>query len=402
MQVAIIGGGASGIFCAVLLSLYKIPVLLFEKNKTLGKKLLASGNGKCNIHNIHISYKNFQTQSFATGDLQKLLGRLSFSAFEKICQKLGLLLEIQDNGRVYPLSHSSKSVLGIFQNVLHTAQHSQIHLENTITSIQKTQEGFLLQNASREYYFSTHLILACGSQAAPKLGGSDLGFQLARQLHLKLENTYPVLCPILIDSQFFKHLSGTKIKAKLTLKANNQKILEHCDDVLFTDYGISGFCALDISLFLNPSKTQEVFLDFLPTLDLKTLENLLLQAIKSPNTNALESQLSGFLHPKIAKAILQHHPLHHTKHCKQLAFLLKNFLCQNAKAKGFESAEASAGGVSGKAINPLSLESLSVKNLYIIGEMLDVVGDRGGYNLAFAWTCAWCCAQNIQKHSRKT
>ncbi len=479
-SVAIIGGGASGIFCAVLLSLHNIPIVLFEKNKTLGKKLLATGNGRCNIHNIHTNSTHFQSTSFLPKDLQHILQNYPFNAFVKTCQTLGLHFHTQENGKVYPLSNSAKSVLEVFTQALNTNPNLQIHLNTEITTITKSDSNFLLHshnhtesfaksvlevftqalntNPNLQIHLNTEittitksdsnfllhshnhtesfstLILACGSQAAPKLGGSNKCEILAKQLNLKYHQAYPALVPLNLDSTFLSSLSGVKIQAKLTLKENEQILAQTLDDVLFTNYGISGFGVLDLSSFFQTRQNLTLMLDFLPNLTPKTLENSLQNTLKNNPKIPLETLLNGFLHPKIAKAFATHfnflpnltpktlenslqntlknnpkipletllngflHPKiakafathfnfnpSNTKQLKQFLFTLKNFPCKNPKLKDFESAEVCGGGVSGKEINPNTMESKKHKNLYIIGEMLDIVGNRGGYNLAFAW-----------------
>ncbi|WP_440939862.1 aminoacetone oxidase family FAD-binding enzyme [Helicobacter winghamensis] len=278
-SVAIIGGGASGIFCAVLLSLHNIPIVLFEKNKTLGKKLLATGNGRCNIHNIHTNSTHFQSTSFLPKDLQHILQNYPFNAFVKTCQTLGLHFHTQENGKVYPLSNSAKSVLEVFTQALNTNPNLQIHLNTEITTITKSDSNFLLHSHNHTESFST-LILACGSQAAPKLGGSNKGEILAKQLNLKYHQAYPALVPLNLDSTFLSSLSGVKIQAKLTLKENEQILAQTLDDVLFTNYGISGFGVLDLSSFFQTRQNLTLMLDFLPNLTPKTLENPLQNTLK--------------------------------------------------------------------------------------------------------------------------
>lgn len=401
-KVAIIGGGASGIFCAVLLSLHNIPIVLFEKNKTLGKKLLATGNGRCNIHNIHVDPIHFQSSSFHLQDLQYILQNFSFKAFEKTCQNLGLLLNPKEDGRVYPLSNSAKSVLEIFMHTLKTNLNLQVHLDTEITAITKKDSDFLLHSCSGITSFKT-LILACGSQASPKLGGSNKGEILAKQLNLKLHPIYPSLVPLNLDSIFLSSLSGVKIKAKLTLKENGQILAQTLDDVLFTSYGISGFGVLDLSSFFQTRQNLSLTLDFLPNFTPKALENILQNTLKNNTKMLLETLLCGFLHPKIAQAFATYFNFNpnNTKQLKQFLFTLKNFSCKHPKLKDFESAEVCGGGISGEEINIKTMESKKHRNLYIIGEMLDIVGNRGGYNLAFSWASAQICAKTILGKTNK-
>ncbi|WP_297812571.1 aminoacetone oxidase family FAD-binding enzyme [uncultured Helicobacter sp.] len=397
-KVAIIGGGASGIFCAICLLSYGIPVVLFEKNKILGKKLLATGNGRCNIHNRHTSANRYQTSTFSLKEIQNILENFNFKAFVKICQKFGIALEICEDGRVYPQSNSAKSVLEVFSNILKDSENFTMALETEILELRQTQEGFLLKSSQGQGEYSC-VVLACGSEAAPKLGGSDKGLELAKSLGLDIVQTYPSLVSLKLESSLICALSGVKIKAKLTLKKANQMLTEVLGDVLFTDYGISGFGVLDISSYVRLEKDLQIVLDFLPSFEERALENQLANLVKTyPNRNLI-SLLSGFLNPKIAKVFAQNFSWNpkNTKQLKQLVYRLKNFELKNPTTKGFENAEVSGGGISGKEINPKTMESQKCPNLYIIGEMLDIVGNRGGYNLAFAFSSAWICAEAIRE-----
>ncbi|WP_297578836.1 aminoacetone oxidase family FAD-binding enzyme [Helicobacter sp. UBA3407] len=396
-KVAIIGAGASGIFCAMLLLSFGIPIVLYEKNKTLGKKLLATGNGRCNIHNQHTNAKHYQTSSFTPKEIQSILQTCSFGTFAKTCQKLGIALEICEDGRVYPQSNSAKSVLEVFGDILKDSKNFTMVLETEVLELCQTQGGFLLKSAQGQEKYSC-VVLACGSEATPKLGGSDKGLELAKNLGLEIVQTYPSLVSLNIESPLICALSGVKIKAKLTLKKANQTLAEVLGDVLFTDYGISGFGVLDISSYVRLEKDLTMILDFLPSFEERALENQLVNLAKTYPKRNLISLLSGFLNPKIAKAFAQnfHWNPKNTKQLKQLVFKLKNFELKNPTTKGFENAEVSGGGVSGEEINPKTMESKKYSNLYIVGEMLDVVGNRGGHNLAFAFSSAWVCARAIR------
>lgn len=396
-KVAIIGAGASGIFCAICLLSFGIPVVLFEKNKTLGKKLLATGNGRCNIHNQHIHTSHYQSSSFSTQEIQGILEAFNFQAFHKFCQRLGIALEICEDGRVYPQSNSAKSVLEVFSDTLKDSENFTMALETEVLELCQTQEGFLLKSSQEQGEYSC-VVLACGGEAAPKLGGSNKGLELAKSLGLEIVQTYPSLVSLKLESPLIRALSGVKIKAKLTLKKANQTLAEVLGDVLFTDYGISGFGVLDLSSFIRLKKDLQVILDFLPNFEERDLENQLANLAKTYPKRNLIVLLSGFLNPKIAKAFAQnfHWNPKNTKQLKQLVFKLKNFELHKPLLKGFDNAEVSGGGVSGREMETQTMESKKYPNLYIIGEMLDVVGERGGYNLAFAFASAWVCARAIR------
>ncbi len=379
-----------------MLAKYNIKTIIFEKNKILGKKLLATGNGRCNIHNANTNANEFQSSSFLTNELESILNSFDFKAFEKICKNLGLLLTKTENQKIYPLSNSAKSVLMIFEKHLQQAKNLKILCENEVTKIANFKNGFQLETNNKELHICTHLILACGSQAHPKLGGSAKGLALAKSLQLEILQPYPSLTPLNCNIKSKEQISGVKINAKITLKDSIKILAQTTNDVLFTSYGISGFGVLDISSYCKTKKNLEIILDLLPTLSLQELENHFLH---KHNANlSLESILCGILPPKLAKYFMQNFNFtNNTKHIKQLCFLLKNFNLKNIIPYGFEMAEVSGGGVSVKEIDAKTFASKKIKNLFIIGEMLDIVGNRGGHNLAFAWASAWHCAQAILK-----
>ena len=272
-----------------------------------------------------------------------------------------------------------------------------LKLEEEILSISQTADAYCLQSPKDTYTF-THVILACGSEAMPKLGGSDKGLKLVKSLNLEILPTYPSLVPLKINSPKLQNLSGIKLKANITLMEANRSIYQTYDDLLFTNYGISGFGVLDASSYLYQAKNPKILLDLLPTFSAKSLENIFLNLIKSyPNKNTTEI-LSGLLHPKLALHLVKNLKLQltNTKTIKQTLYALKNLTLDSPSLYGFDSAEVSGGGVSAREINTTSFECQKFKNLYIIGEMLDIVGNRGGYNLAFAWASAWNCAKAIQ------
>ncbi|MDY4426637.1 MAG: aminoacetone oxidase family FAD-binding enzyme [Helicobacter sp.] len=372
----------------------KIPIYLFDKNKIIGKKLLATGNGHCNIHNQSLSPSCYQSSSFSPKEIHTILKNFDFNAFKRFCEKIGLFLEIKENGKAYPISSSAKSVLEIFMPLLESVT---LKLEEEILSISQTADTYCLQSPKDTYTF-THVILACGSEAMPKLGGSDKGLKLVKSLNLEILPTYPSLVPLKINSPKLQNLSGIKLKANITLMEANKSIYQTYDDLLFTSYGISGFGVLDTSSYLYQAKNPKILLDLLPAFSAKSLENIFLNLIKSyPNKNATEI-LSGLLHPKLALHLVKNLKLQltNTKTIKQTLYALKNLTLDSPSLYGFDSAEVSGGGVSAREINTTSFECQKFKNLYIIGEMLDIVGNRGGYNLAFTWASAWNCAKAIQ------
>ncbi|MDA3967252.1 aminoacetone oxidase family FAD-binding enzyme [Helicobacter sp. WB40] len=383
------GGGASGIFVAVLLKGCGLDITIFEKNKTIGKKLLASGNGKCNIHNTNGSSSDYASSSLDKNQIQKIINKFTYSDFYKLCSKLGLPL-IAEGSKVYPMSYSAKSVLEVFQLSL---EEVHIRCNEEIIDI-KLDKNYKIKSNKQEYEYD-FVVVSCGSNAHERLGGSDSGYRLGQKLGFQLVDTYPVLTPLKCK-QVFCDLNGLKVFSKITLKDKNIKIIEIDGDLLFTNYGVSGFGILDISYYLNLCEIPSFSVDLLPNISKEALEKILINSIKTYKNASLCEILSGIVNPKLAK-YLTNNKKSDIKSIKNIVYAIKNLQITPELTQEANNAEVCGGGISFECINIDTFESKKYKNLYIIGEVLDIVGKRGGHNLAFAWSGAYICANSIKK-----
>lgn len=393
-RVAIIGGGASGLFSAILCAKSGCEVHLFEQNAKCGRKILVSGNGRCNISNTNLCANDFFGQNPAF--VEYALNEFGFSAFEKFVNSLGLMLEKKDDGRAYPLSNEAKSVVKIFEEVARVLG-VHFHLESKVTEIK-----WLLQ---------THdaVIVATGSEAASHLGANTDGYSFAKEFGHTIIPTYPSLVQLHLNSSLPNKMSGAKLNAQVTLLLNNKKESTAFGDVLFTNYGVSGFAILDISqmasVALMSHQAVDISINLLPNYNMQLLSSHILKvATNLPELTILEI-LAGLLPLRIAQVLLQSLSFEphtkakdiHTKLAKQIANRVLEWRFEVSDTHGFRHAEVSGGGVSTFEVNPKTMESLKQKNLYFCGEVLDVVGRRGGYNFAWAWASAYLAAKNIAK-----
>jgi len=394
-QVAIIGAGASGLATAVFLSEYNINVTIFEKNNKIGKKLLATGNGKCNVTNKNISIENFHTTYHSKKELKKLLNIFDFEKCKKFFSNLGVEFLYRENGRAYPMSSSSSSIVDalIFKN---EQVGTKILLNTPIESIQEQNEKFLINN---EKIFDI-LILATGSIAMPKLGGSDSGYDLAKRFKHTIIPPQPSLVQLVSNNKNLDMISGVKLTG--TVK-------NHTGDILFTKYGISGSAILDISreiaIELQTKKEIQLSIDIAPELSKEKLKSMLQQRVKSQGEKKVSLWLDGIFHKKLSQYLIQSIKLpSHIQKGKQLGTKEINKLVHSIKSlsftiidtKGFDNCEVCSGGVDLNEINLYTMESKKQKNLYITGEVLDIDGDCGGYNLHFAWASAYATATAIK------
>jgi hypothetical protein len=393
-KVAIIGGGASGLLCAIFCARASCEVDVFEQNSKCAKKILVSGNGRCNIANKNLSTHDFfsDNPSFVVDALENF----GFKEFSNFASSIGLLLDVKDDGRVYPLSNESKSVVSLLLS--HASNLGvKIHTDTKITDI---KELF------KEY---ESVVVASGSEAAEHLGGNSDGHKFAKEFGHNIIPTYPSLVQLHLDSSIAHKMSGVKRVAEVTLLINNKKDISTYGDILFTNYGISGFAILDISQRASVALMEYVKVDIsinlLPSFNMQKLSTHISKLAQSMSEFLALDILAGLVPLKIAQGLLQSLDLPqntsareiHTKLSKKIANKMLNWRFEVTDTHGFRHAEVSGGGVDTTEINPKTMESLKQKNLYFCGEVLDVLGKRGGYNFAFAWASGYLCSKDITK-----
>ncbi len=393
-KVAIIGGGASGLLCAIFCARKNIHIDLFEQNSKCAKKILVSGNGRCNITNKNLSSNDYFSQNPSFTEFA--LKEFGFVEFEKFCNSIGLLLDAKDDGRVYPLSNEAKSVAAL---LLSHAQSLgvKIHTDTKITDI---------KNMLNEY---DAVVVATGSEAASHLGGNRDGLKFAKEVGHNIISTYPSLVQLHLDSNSVKKMSGAKTDGEVTLLINNKKETSSSGDILFTDYGVSGFAVLDISqaasVALASGADVNISINLLPEFNAQKLSSHISKLASMQSDFRLADILAGLLPLKIASTILDELKLSATlsakdidaKLGKKIANQILNWRFKVSDTHGFRHAEVAGGGVDTTEINPKTFESLKQKNLYFCGEVLDIVGRRGGYNFAFAWASGYLAANDIIK-----
>ena len=396
-KIAIIGGGASGLMCAILCAKANIKVDLFEQNNKCGKKILVSGNGKCNISNANISYKNYHSHN--KDFVKYALKSFGFERFKNFAQDIGILLTTKEDGKTYPISFEAKNVVSILNNYA-VSLGVNITLETKISQI-KPLFG--------EYDF---VVVATGSMAASHLGGSDFGYKFAKEFNHTIKTPYPSLVQLHSTNNITKKLSGTKIKANTTLFVNNKKIQQVSGDVLFTNYGLSGLSILDISQKASKALTKQsnnikVVLDLLPNFRAKELiEHIQITIKNNPNILFIYI-LYGLIANKIANGVMEFLQINKQitankisdANISKIIHTLKSWEFEINATHGYRHSEVSGGGVSVDEIDNTTMQSKNKTNLYFCGEVLDVVGDRGGYNFAFAWASAFSASKDIIQKS---
>ena len=394
MKVLIIGGGASGMMAA--LSALENPdnsVTLLERQSRVGKKLLATGNGRCNLtnRNIRLTHYHGQQPEFARFALESFYVGRTLAFFER----LGLLTVTEDSGKVYPLSDQSNSVVDVLRFAAAQAG-VQLVCGFDAQSVKKKARGYQVAGADGSAYFGDKLIIACGGCAGKALGGTMSGYELLSQLGHSRTALHPSLTQIRTDPAPIRGLKGVRADCHIRLRAGGRTVQEDAGEAQFTETGVSGPAAFTLSRQAGQAQEAELLLDLLRAYpEPQVLALLAARKAALPQLPA-EDALAGMLHPRLGKTLcracgLGQQPLAGIpdEALAALAKKIKNFALPVTGVSGFESAQVTAGGVRTAEFRADTLESRLAPGVFACGEVLDIDGDCGGYNLQWAWSSGY-------------
>lgn len=403
MRVGIIGGGASGLVCACVLAEKKnIEVTVFEKNERVGKKLLSTGNGRCNLTNLSASFEDYYgSKEFVRPALEKFTPQSNVEFFEK----LGLFTRADSEGRVYPLSNQASSVLDCLRFACERLGVRFV-CSCEIQKIAQKNGKYLLND---EYVFEK-VVFACGGKAGVREYNS---YSLLSSLGHTVTKVAPSLTRLETDDKMTKQLKGIRAVVSMILKADEKKVAKESGELLFSDFSLSGIISMQLSSFvshleLEGKKNFSVDVDFVPSFSFEELSSLLFELSRKKETKA-ENLLSGFMPKKIGVCLLKKTEISPET---PMSALSKNRIfdltavCKKCGFKitgvgSFAQAQVTVGGAKKSEFEKTTLESKKQKGLYCCGEMLDVDGLCGGYNLQFAFSSARLCGESIISESEK-
>ena len=383
----IIGGGASGLMCAIAAKRKnpRISVAIIEKNDRVGKKLLSTGNGRCNLTNANVA-----PDKYVGNGAKKLVGavlqKYNVQSLLDYFGTLGLLTSKDSEGRYYPLSRQASTVLDVLRFNCEALGVEMICGE-AVTKV-AAEKGFSV-TTKQNVYTAKKLVIAAGSPAAPKLGGSR---SEALFLGHKAAPFSAALCPVTVRSDILKSLKGLRVQAEVKLESDKGVVKAERGEVQFNEDNLSGICVFDLSLFAKPD--MRISLDLLPDISEKELYNILNKNKELFANHTIDNLLTGILQKRIAQAVLKSAGAKDfSRSCSTLGDGELGSIAKTAKSlgftvtgnAGFDRAQACRGGVLCGQIDPVTMQSLLVKNLYFCGEALDVCGECGGYNLHFAF-----------------
>ena len=390
-EVVIIGGGASGMAAAIAAAESgEDNVTLLERQSRVGRKLLSTGNGRCNLTNMGAGRLNYHG---AEADF--VLPALEAWPPERVLEffaGLGLMSVTEYGGRVYPLSNQATSVLDVLRFGLEKP-NIELRCGVTVESVRRKGSGFLLQWEGESLYCDK-LIVACGGCAGSKLGGVMDGYKLLKSLGHSRTSLHPSLTQIRTKPDIPRSMKGVKVQAGVRAIKGKKLLAEGSGDLLFADNGVSGTVIFDISRAVaTAGEGVSLELDFFETLDKSALKKYLYSRREARPLAPVKEIFSGAAHSRVGMALCKYAGLNPETACGELKAKDMDALAAAAKSlrlevtgvSGFERAQVTAGGISTAEFDPHTMESRIVPNLYACGEVLDIDGDCGGYNLQWAW-----------------
>ncbi len=402
MKIAIIGAGPAGIMAALEARKKQAEVILIDANPSVGRKLAATGSGRCNLSNTHAHPERYFTS--APEQLSKVFSRFGNKELVDWLENLGIFTYASEDGWVYPLSNSAQNVVDILAAHLNEAGIEK-HLQTLITDIQLVGKQFHLstQDPARSFR-ADRVIIAAGGPAAPQLGARDNIYTILKRLGQPILPVKPALAPLLTDAKSFHKLQGVRLDAGVTLLADGREIGITIGNIIITSWGLNGPGVMDLShlVSLHTNEELELRLDFLPN-----QEPLFQELLHKKNQGSIPVfiLLESFLPSKITHFILEQSHLPEDKQINQMTESEFNHLLEtlhNQKVtvkgvKGFRDCQLSTGGVPLSEIDPDSMQSLKVNGLFFAGEILDVNGPCGGYNLQWAFTSGFVAGNHGQE-----
>lgn len=404
-NVGIIGGGASGLLAGIFAAKTaeslekKVNITVYEANSRVGKKILVTGNGRCNLTNMNMSgcfyygSKKLFESVYQQFDNKQLI---------RFFEQLGLASKTDFAGRVYPLSNQAAGVLDVLR---YEAQRLGVKFvtDTKITSLQCTQDGFLLNKK----YFADKCIVAAGGKACPVHGSDGSGFDLLKSIGVNINGTFPALTAIEIGG-FTKSLKGIRAEGAICVKVNGKVLAQAKGELQYTDYGISGIPAMQVSRFVseqiicNGAGEVAVYVDSVPAMSEDSLKKFLLNIINNNPSLPCEMLLAGLMPKRLGSFLLSEVSINPQKELSavhpavvdKIVSVIKNKKYKATGVKGFNDAQVTAGGVAEDEINCLTLELKKYSGLYVCGEIVDVDGDCGGYNLQWAFSGGYVAGVN--------
>ncbi|GJL55031.1 MAG: hypothetical protein NPIRA02_21630 [Nitrospirales bacterium] len=419
IQIAIVGAGAAGLAAAIFASEARpdLHVVLFDSARSLGAKILVSGGGRCNVTNVDVASKDFHAPSrIVSRILQRFTERDTVQWFES----MGVSLKQESTGKMFPVSNKARTVL---QALLHRCEKLgvEIRTHHRIQGVRKTHNHFALQT-DKGIFTAQHIIMATGGRSLPKSGSDGSGWNIMHHLGHTITECDPALVPLVLSEGFFhQDLSGTSHEATLTTTIDGKVTDRRTGSLLWTHFGISGPVTMDASRFWVKGHTQgadtTLSMSFFPTQSFEEVDRWLVHEAAHDRQTSLMALLSKHLPHRVAKTLCAYLTMNGTlpvpphaanNACsavslrqlsrttrRRVTHVLTGLCLPVERARGWNFAEVTAGGIPLHEVNVNSMESRKVPGLYVVGEMLDCDGRIGGFNFQWAWATGYIAGSKV-------
>ena len=404
-KIIVVGGGASGMMAAIVAKRNGADVTILERNDRVGKKLLATGNGRCNYTNTTINYNTFLENYH--GDNPKFVysALYSFDLYQTIdfFEMLGITPTVEDN-KVYPHSLQASSVLDVLRYEIENLG-IELKTEAYVVDISK-EKKFKLKLKDGRIFEGDKVILATGGMAMPASGSDGNGYSLAKNFNHKILDIFPGLVQLKLEGNIFKSIKGIKFPGVASLYSNNKYIMEDKGDILFTDYGISGPPILQLSRtaldYQRRNQDIKLRISIVANRTEEDMKKYLAKRFEFMTKKTIQEGLIGLINKRLIIPILKEINVDKDKNVLELstdelgklASILTAWDFEITGSQGWGQAQVTAGGIDTKDIDDKTMESKLVKGLYITGELLDIDGDCGGFNLQWAWSSGYVAGFN--------
>ncbi len=403
-DLAIIGGGASGLVAAISAAREaqklrkKVKIIILEGNSRVGKKILVTGNGRCNFTNENITSENFHGEPLLA---QKVYSSFDNKETSEFFRSLGLFPKSDFAGRVYPMSSQATAVLDVLRFEVQRLGIEEI-TDTKITAIEKSGNGFVLNGNIA----AKKCIIATGGKAAPVHGSDGSGFSLLKSFGVECTALYPALTALVCEN-FTKALKGIRAQGRISIRCAGKLLAQDTGEIQYTDYGLSGIPSMQVSRFAAKAlgeKNSDVFavVDSCPSFTETELKEILLGMIKNNPSMTGELLLAGLLPKRLGVTLLGDCSISPAKEigkifpgaADKIVSAVKGKKYRICSVKGFNDAQVTAGGIPAYEIDSDTLELKKVQGIYVSGEIIDVDGDCGGYNLQWAWSSGYKAGKN--------
>mgnify|MGYP002412740963 CR=1 FL=1 len=380
----------------------------------MGKKLAATGNGRCNLTNVLATERDYHGTALPL--LTAMLRRFPPESVMRAFENIGVMCRVEDAGRAYPMSDQASSVLDALRLSLQEAGVPEI-CDCELTELRRAPGGFRLTARDGRTASAARAILATGGLSAPSLGGSESGFRIAAALGHAVEKPFPSLVQIRTETEPIRALKGIRVQAELAIEVGGRELRRERGEVLFAEYGLSGIAAMQLSRIAGQAcdegQPAALRLRTLP-LDERDALALLRRRQTALASRPLENFLTGMVNKRLGQTLIKLTASPDSapgllarpsssldqQQLRLLARLLTGWRLKVTGTQGFDQAQVTAGGVRGDQVDPESMRSLLVPGLYLAGELIDLDGDCGGYNLQWAWASGLlageCCARSLE------